>query len=78
MYVHVLAPVDIHGCILFCTINDLFRVIIVASLVISLCVQSAVILIHRSHLGNFTVCTICCNLDSQITPTTEDLQASRN
>ena len=24
---------------------------------------------------NFTVCAICCNLDSQITPTTEDLQA---
>ena len=43
-----------------CTINDLFRVIIFASLV------------------NFTVCAICCNLDSQITPTTEDLQASIN
>ena len=78
-----LAPVDIHGCILFnfiviikiaindslvyaitkfwlCTINDLFRVLIFASLV------------------NFTVCAICCNLDSQITPTTEDLQASSN
>ena len=41
-----------------CTINDLFRVIIFASIV------------------NFTVYAICCNLDSQITPTTEDLQAS--
>ena len=43
-----------------CTINDLFRVIIFASIV------------------NFTVCAICCDLDSQITPTTEDLQASTN
>ena len=43
-----------------CTINNLFRVIISASLV------------------NFTVCAICCNLDSQIKPTTEDLQASTN
>ena len=25
---------------------------------------------------NFSVFIICCNLDSQITPTTEDLQAS--
>ena len=41
-----------------CTINDLLRVIIFASIV------------------NFTVCAIFCNLDSQITPTTEDLQAS--
>ena len=43
-----------------CTINDLFRLIIFASLV------------------NFTVCAICCNLDSQITPTAEDFQASTN
>ena len=43
-----------------CTINDLFRVIIFASLI------------------NFTVCAICCNLDSQITPTKEDFQASTN
>ena len=64
-----LNPIDIHGCILFNFIDiikirsnyyhlDLFRVIILASLV------------------NFIVCTICCNLDSQIKPTTEDLQAS--
>ena len=40
-----------------CTINDLLRVIIFASLI------------------NFTLCAICCNLDSQmITPTNEDLQ----
>ena len=26
----------------------------------------------------FPVCAICCNLDSQITPSTEDLQASTN
>ena len=78
-----LAPVDIHGCLSFnfivllilqltilacglvyaitnfwlCNINNLFRVMIFASLV------------------NFTVCAICCNLDSQITPTTKDLQA---
>ena len=43
-----------------CTINDLYRVIILVSLV------------------NFTVCAICCNLDSQITPSTEDFQASTN
>ena len=43
-----------------CTINDLFGVIIFASLV------------------NFSVCAICCNLDSQITPTTEDLHPSTN
>ena len=41
-------------------INNLFRVIIFASIV------------------NFTVCAICCNLDSQITPSTEDFQASTN
>ena len=29
-------------------------------------------------LVNFTVCAICCTLDSQITPSTEDLQASTN
>ena len=83
-----LTPVDIYGYILFniniivsskigtddshlwslyavtnfwlCAINDLFRVLMFASLV------------------NFTVCAICCNLDSQITPTTEDFQASTN
>ena len=81
-----LASIDIHGCILFnfiviikirtidshlwycvcytnfwlCTINDLFRVIIFASLI------------------NFNVCRISCNLDLQITPTNEDLQASTN
>ena len=65
-----LAPVDIHGYILFNIIvtskigtNDshlwscVFRVIIFANLV------------------SFTLCAICCNLDSQITPATEDLQA---
>ena len=31
-----------------------------------------------ASIVNFTVCAICCNLDSQITPTTEDLQASTN
>ena len=31
-----------------------------------------------ASLVNFTVCAICCNLDSQITPSTEDLQASTN
>ena len=31
-----------------------------------------------ASLVNFTVCAVCCNLDSQITPTTEDLQASTN
>ena len=31
-----------------------------------------------ASLVNFTVCVICCNLDSQVTPTTENLQASTN
>ena len=31
-----------------------------------------------ANLVNFTVCAICCNLDSQITPSTEDFQASTN
>ena len=29
-------------------------------------------------LVNFTVCTICCNLHSQVTPSTEDFQSSTN
>ena len=31
-----------------------------------------------ASLVNFTVCAIFCNLDSQITPSTEDFQASTN
>ena len=31
-----------------------------------------------ASLVNFTVCAICCNLDSRITPSTEDFQASTN
>ena len=31
-----------------------------------------------ASLINFTVCAICCNLDSQITPSAEDFQASTN
>ena len=31
-----------------------------------------------ASLVNFTVCAICCNLDSQVTPSTEDFQASIN
>ena len=31
-----------------------------------------------ASLVNFTVCAIFCNLDSQITPSTEDFQASAN
>ena len=34
--------------------------------------------IISTSLVNITVCAICCNLDSQITPSTEDLQASTN
>ena len=29
-------------------------------------------------INHFTVCAICCNLDSRITPSTEDFQASTN
>ena len=35
------------------------------------------VIIHAS-LVNFTMCAICCNLDSQMTPSTEDFQASAN
>ena len=31
--------------------------------------------IRFASLVNFTVCAICCNLDSKITPSTEDFQA---
>ena len=43
-----------------CRMNNLFRVMIFATLV------------------NFTLCANFCNLDSQITPMTENLQASTN
>ena len=31
-----------------------------------------------ASLVNFTVCAICCDLDSQDTPSTDDFQASSN
>ena len=79
-----LAPVDIHGVILFnftvitkirpndsylwsCVCCDQFL-----ALYNKRSPQSN----HFASIVNFTVCAVCCNLDSQITPTTEDLQAS--
>ena len=80
-----LVPIDIHGCILF---N--FKVIIKARTNDShlwscvCCYQFLALYNKRSYQSNHIckfgkfqcVCAICCDLDSQITPTTEDLQAS--
>ena len=75
-----LAPVDIHGYILFNIIvtskigtND-------SHLWSCVCYYKFLALYDKrslqifANLVNFTVCAICCNLDSQITPSTEDFQ----
>ena len=84
----LLAPVDIHGCILFDFIviieirtNDSHLWSFVCyyqflALYDKRSLQSNHIIL--ASLVNFIVCAICCNLDSQITPTTEDLQALTN
>ena len=79
----VLAPVDIHGCILF-------NIIVTSKIGTNdshlwscvFCYQFLTLYDRRSFrviifacLVNFTVCAIGCNFDLQITPTTQDLQA---
>ena len=81
-----LAPVDIHDCI--CLISQLSLklqlTILTCDLVYAvtnfwICAISDFFrVIIFASLVNFTVCAICCNLDSQITPSTEDFQASTN
>ena len=79
-----LALLDIHGYILFNIIviskigtNDSRLWSCVYSITnFWLCtINDLFRVIIFANLVNFTVCAICCNLDSQITPTTEDLQA---
>ena len=77
-----LAPVDIHGCILFNFIviikirtND-------SHLWSNVCYYQFLAMYDKQSLQsnhickfgllNFIVYAICCNLDSQITPSTED------
>ena len=82
-----LAPIDIHGCILFNFVviikirtNDSHLWSCVYAIAnFWLCkINDLFGVIIFAGLVNFSVCAICCNLDSQITPTTEDLQASTN
>ena len=67
-----LAPVDIHGCISF-------NIIVITKIETNnshlwSCVCCYQFLALRDKFQ--CVCAICCNLDSQITPSTEDFQAS--
>ena len=79
-----LAPVDVHGCISFDIIaitktatDDSPCGLVYAVTNFWLCAISSLFrVIIFASLVNFTVCAICCNLDSQITPSTEDFQAS--
>ena len=81
-----LAPVDIHGCISFniTVITKLKLTVLTCGLVYAvtnfwLCaISDHFRVIIFASLVNFTVCAICYNLDSQITPSTEDVQASAN
>ena len=82
-----LAPVDIHGHTI------LFNIIVTSEIGTNdshrwscLCytnfwlrtINDLFRVIIFANLVDFTVCAICCNLDSQITPTTEDLQAPKH
>ena len=80
-----LAPVDIHGCISF-NITAITKIAtddshlwsrVCCYQFLALCypISNLFRVIIFVSLVNFTVCVICRNLDSQITPTTEDLQA---
>ena len=78
-----LALVDIHGCISFNIIvitKIETNAILTCGLVYAvtnfwLCAISDLFrVIIFASLVNFTVCAICCNLDSQITPSTEDFK----
>ena len=80
-----LAPIDIHGCILLNFIVIIKIRTNESHLWACVCCYQFLALYNAlfkviifASLVNFTVCAICCNLDSQIIPTTEDLQASTN
>ena len=80
-----LASIDIHGCILFNFIviikirtNDSPVILCMLLPISSSTINDLVRVLIFASLVNFTLCAICCNFDSQITPTTEDLQASMN
>ena len=79
-----LAPVDIHGCISFNIIvinkvetsdSHLWSCVCCYQF-LALCDLFRVIIF--ASLVNFTVCAICCNLDSQIIPSTEEFQTLTN
>ena len=79
-----LAPDDIHGFILFnfTVIINIRTKTLTLGLVYALTnfwlctINDLFRVIIFANIVNFTVYAICCNLDSQITPTIEDLQAS--
>ena len=76
-----LAHVDIHGCISFNIIviatNDSHLLSCVCRYqFLALCDKRSLQSDHICKFGKFHWCAICCNLDSQITPSTEDFQAS--
>ena len=81
-----LAPIDNHGRILFNFVviikirtNDSYLWSCVCYYHFWLrTINDLLGVIIFASLVNFTVCAICCNLDSQITPSTEDLQAPTN
>ena len=82
-----LAPVDIHTCIFRLILQlslNLKLMILTRGLVYAitdfwLCAISDLFrVVIFASLINFTVCAICCNLDSQVTPSAEDFQASTN
>ena len=82
-----LASVDIHGCISFNIIaitkiatNDshLWSCVCCYQF-LALCNKRSLQSNHICKFGKFhSVCVICCNLDSQITPSTEDFQTLTN
>ena len=81
-----LAPVDILGCISFnitvittTETNDFHMWSCVCCYqFLALCDKHLFKVIIFASLVNFTVCATFCNLDSQITYSTEDFPASRN
>ena len=80
------APVDIHGCILFnfiviikiATNDSRLWSCVCCYQFMTMCDKRSLQSNHICKLVNFTVCAICCNLDSQITPSTEDFKGSTN
>ena len=82
-----LSPVEIHGCISFNIIvitkiennNSHLWSCVCCYQFLALCDKRS---LQSNHICKFSkfhcVCSICCNLDSQITLSTEDFQASTN